>query len=255
VRDIRDFIRCYIDRGCTISFFVDEYYIPNRTRYQKEHKAHQLLIIGYNFQSDQVKVIGYDAFYSYSISYIAIDCLVEGFSCCPYVSQLSENVTVYQIDDINKSYDIDITMFRNEMNEFYNSTNSYCPEVALNYRKYKIEFGLQCYKTISEFFIDSQYHTRNHPMFYMIYEHKANMIKRLQYLQNKTGINLEKSIIEYQSIHMSAKRILQFFLKRIYNSPGSEGFNKTSLHIVDLLNKIYDDEQKAVSIILERIKG
>ena len=254
-KNFRDFIRCYINQDCTISFFVDEFYIPGRARYNKEHKAHQLLVIGYDFQNDQVKIIGYDASYSYSISYIPVACLTKGFLCCPFVNQLSENITIYQVNDIEKTYDLDIEMFKSELSEFYHSINSYCPEVAVNYRTYKIDFGLQCYKTMKEFFVNPSYYTKNHPMFYMICEHKANIVKKLQHLQIKTGINLEESIIEYQSIHMLAKRILQFFLKRIYCLPGDKGFQTTSRRIVELLDEIYDKEQETVFKILKNINN
>lgn len=253
LQDIRDFICYYIDQGCTISFFVDEFYIPNRARYNKEHKTHQLLVIGYDFQNDQVKIIGYDASYSYCTSYISTVSLINGFSCCPYIRMLSENVTIYQVKDIQKTYDIDINIFKSDLFEFYHSINSYSPEVAVDYGVNKIDFGLQCYKTLGDFFANPNYYTKNHPMFYMICEHKANMVKKLQYLQKKTGVNMGNLIIEYQSIHSLAKRILQFFLKRVHNSPGETSFNKASRRIVDLLDEIYEKEYNTVSKILEKI--
>ncbi len=71
--DIIEFTLSKIDAGYgLIVFALDEYFIPERPSYLKTHSIHELLIYGYDNETERMLVVGYDRdgiFTNFSIGY------------------------------------------------------------------------------------------------------------------------------------------------------------------------------------------
>ena len=57
--DIRDFIKYCIDHYFYPSIGIDEYYVPKRHSYKKEHYQHYNLFYGYDDERKVFKLMGY----------------------------------------------------------------------------------------------------------------------------------------------------------------------------------------------------
>ena len=249
------FIKRYIDQNVCVSFFVDEFYIPDRIRYQKQHNVHQLLVTGYYTGDNTIKIVGYNRNRKFDFSIIPLTALKQGIIECNIIHLLSDDVHMYRMREPCGTYEIDLAQIKKEFYEYLHSENTYCPEVALKYKDYNFTFGLACYDHISALMRDANCVSQNYPMFYMIYEHKKSIGQRLCYLQEQLGIDFESEIGTYSTLTTETHRLMKLFSKRMFYAMNSSHIKTVSNQMADIMERITDMEGEAVTRLLEKINA
>jgi len=252
IKDFTVLLKNLISNGYTASFFVDEFYIPNRLRYEKEHKRHQIMVFGYDTQKSIYHILGYNANYAFTCDTIKMDVLEQSFYRYQTVDQCQDVILAMGLKEEKKLIDFNLQQLVKETEEYLSSQNTYCPEVAQYHYQKEFSFGLKVYEVIKSFLIRPEYSLTNHPMFYMIYEHKKNFQNRLKYIQNLYRIDLEGLINYYEDITNKAKHMLNIYLKYLVcNNPGRK--EKFSQDIVSILDCIVKDEKSLLCAFLDKL--
>ncbi|QUI21848.1 hypothetical protein HZI73_05840 [Vallitalea pronyensis] len=252
LQDVHTLIRDVLKEGHVISFFVDEYYITNRIRYQKEHKRHLIMVCGCNEHNRTYDVIGYGANYNFVRTQVAFDVLDEAFNQYDIIDNDKDNMTIMGLKDSRESIDMNLNLLRKELEEYLGCTNTYCPEVAQYYYKKEFKFGLDIYNDIKYFLSIPQYQLENYPMFFMIYEHKKNFLFRMKYLQKTLGIDLESIIKDYTIVEQMANHSLHIFLK-YYVCKNISRKKELSKKLIRAIDMLIDKEKKELENFLHLI--
>lgn len=200
--DIVELIRDKIKEGWYVYICIDEFYIPERDAYQKEHFIHDCLVYGFDDFKKEFHIIGYNDKEMYQdsrVSYIQIkDSEPRYWICCIKKSEQYKFLL-----DINKIY-IDFKRYLNLM-----------PEIILGDFDYKSAvFGQETNDLLIKYIedmsvkrtmIDIRY-------IYLFYEHKKCMLIRLKQLQKFIGIG-DANVVEYQKVVSKAEKLVRITLK------------------------------------------
>lgn len=245
--DVKEFIINCIDSQDTVSVFVDEFYINHRIRYQKEHKAHQIMVTGYDKENKIFHVLGYNEYRKYSETTTLMDDFVCGVKKCPMISDLSEYIKVFEIIESDKKCELSLTDFKQELTNFYKSSTLTSSD------KYECIFGLKVYDAIIETINDYMFEYHNYPMFYMLNESKYNMYWKLQILENYGwDFKYEKGL--YQELQNLTRENLKIFSKRMFIPKDSTKFKEVSDRLIYNLKKISEIEKKCVYCVLNKMQ-
>ena len=248
--DLHSMIQKAIERDLVVSMVVDEFYIKNRKRYQKEHKRHQLLINGYDNLVGQYDIIGYDINGHYCSSRIAQNDLENAFINYSVIDNYQDQFVLMGIKNNCKSQVIDLYQIAKELSEYIHSENTYCPEAALYHYKKDFVYGLMVYEKIKEYFYIPDYRFVNYPLFYMIYEHKRNNVFRAQYIQQFYNCDLCNELNVLQHICELTQNMYLLFMKYMITT-------STKMKYVNRIEKYLDQimtlEREVLSSFLEKI--
>lgn len=252
VQDIHTLIRSVLNEGYCISFFVDEYYVPNRMRYKKEHKRHLIMVCGYNDQKNTYDIIGYDI--NHYISRTSVDSykLEEAFYNYEIIDKDMDNITIMGLKNHSGSSELNKNLLVKNLKEYLECTNTDDPDVAEYYYRKPVCFGLDIYKDIKYYLSKDDYQLNNYPMFYMIYEYKKNFIFRMEYLQKYMDLDLKKIIVGYSKVEENAYHLLQSFLK-YYVCKDNNRKKMLSKRLITSIDQMCEQEQKYLSMLLESL--
>ena len=234
--DVVELIRNEIKKGWYVYICIDEFYIPERDVYQKEHFIHDCLVYGFDDTKKEFHIIGYNDKHMYResrASYIQIKDSEPRYWICSI--RKSEQYKFFL--DINKIH-IDLKRYLNLM-----------PEIILGDFDYKSAvFGqktnLSLIRHIEKMcvnrnVIDIRY-------IYLFYEHKKCMLIRLGQLQQIIGFD-DANVVEYRKIVSKAEKLVLMTSK--YNV-------KCCVQIhTKMSDYIKEIEEKEKRIILDVLKG
>ena len=233
--DVVELIRNEIKEGWYVYICIDEFYIPAREAYQKEHFVHDCLVYGFDDLKKEFYIIGYNDKHMYRESRASY-------------TQMKDSKPRYWICSLRKSeqynFILDINKIMIDLKRYLNLM----PEIVIGDFDYESavfgqETNLRLIKHIENMclngkMIDVRY-------IYLFYEHKKCMLIRLMQLQKLKEFD-SFNIIEYQKIVSRAERLVLIALK--YNIGGL-----SNIHI-KMSNYIKDIAENEKRIILDILK-
>lgn len=221
--EIITFIEKWIQKGFGVNVFVlDEYYLPQRPAYKKEHFIHEILVYGYNKAEELLSVIGYDIngdykcfTYTYADFYAAFE---EGLKRVP--DYLVESLQLIKIRHFFKDYKFDLKRFNEEFKNYIYSVPdekklyfSLSDESKPIYGILAFDEMCNCLKEKNNKKIDLHF-TNIH----MYYEHKCVIYKRINKIielyENPDNTVLKQLIIDYKILVDSAHELRIRWLKQ-----------------------------------------
>lgn len=215
------FIEQSIKNDKYICTMLNEFYVPNRSSYRKEDFEHDVLIYGCSTEKKRINIIGYNEKKEYKVSSISYDEFCEAFR--------TSNSMLKRIGVNWSRYYFDINVLENSLFDYLFGVN--CMEKLDNYidtekgdlsfflGKFslhkRIAWGLDIYPAIIEYVLWKKelLSTLDIRIFYILYEHKRCMRKRLSLLEKKITFNINYSIKAYEYLEEEAKIILYRSMK------------------------------------------
>lgn len=193
---------------------VDEFYIPNRMAYQKVHNQHDLLIHGYDDDSNSFMVIGYDEAMHYRKT------------LAPYNDLFLADPKKIHLVGINETYtsglNLDIPKIILQLKQYLNLVEqSQVDEGVFE----DAVFGQEVFRRLAEYVNETVQKKEmcdvRHLL--MFYEHKFCMLARMEYLQTVLTESIEDTIASYKEVVRLAETIRLCGIK--YNITRDERMN------------------------------
>jgi hypothetical protein len=199
--DVISFIRNKIDLGYYVIANIDEYYLSEKSAYNKQHFIHPSLIYGYDNKTKQLMAIGFNAVHSMERLVFEYDPFVVAFEKARefYTQQPDDHVRAFQLIKLKPhytSYSFDMGKFLNKIRDYLHSNGDNSIVYALTAhekRKEPIAYGMGVYDVI----IDSLRNPDNYQFsmdyfnIHMLYEHKKAIYTRLQYIKSNYNVKEE----------------------------------------------------------------
>ena len=259
-----------------ISVYTDEYYIPGKGSYHKQHYVRQLLIYGFDPDKKKFYCLGYtsyknpnnpgyfgfDYFDKEIISFNDMTIAYDGAKIHYKTSApWAERYFLYFFTTIAKKreYPFNLNLFKQSIIEYIHSVPDHGKEAyQLEQTTYNHDFsyGIKVYDSLISVLRKNLLENESPLDYFCLYllkEHKKVILKRLLYIQKKYRINIENQIIQFQKIDKVINGLYLNYLKHQIR-PKNEIIEKTihSLSIIKseeplILKQIVETLDKIVS--------
>jgi hypothetical protein len=240
-----------------ICVFLDEYYITFSYAYQESHNIHDLMIIGYNLHKQSFTCLAYGINGQYEIRELLFNDFISAWESEHQNQNLP--IILFRWIEHEDPYIFDLDTLIDSIDSYINGDNISKNKKCLKNNKYDqgYVYGINMYTTLNEYInyviLNPEFlHLREIP-FYLVYEHKNCMLKRLLFL-NKNGISeFELDILNrYKDIIIYTKKLLNLVLKyNIIMKKNTELLNKMKKIILEL----HDEEEDILTQVITKLKN
>ncbi len=198
VSTVQFIIDCLKD-GYYMVTFVNEYHIPHRSCYQKDHHIHDIMIYGYDLQKEVFHVAGYmdNKQYGYSeVSFQRFSNALEDIR--PEYSGLfrwSDGMDLFRIK-FEETYHFSLEMFRQLVEDYLYAHNT-SRRFLMSQNELNYYYGMDTYDQVAQYIREYQ-GMLDIRIFHTIYEHKKGMAIKMDYLQKNQWLQDET---DYSSLY------------------------------------------------------
>lgn len=251
-KDIIQYIINIIDMNKYLCIFLDEYYIKYSYNYKKNHHNHEFFIYGYSKR----EAICYCMFYDKSMTYVSKKIEWESIKEAFHSRQLNRDypIILYSYHEINQwtrpIYRMEIEYVVKVLTDYIEGENFMFSRQNINHLKNNCinKYGINVYDDLINYLLHLNLGKDiNLISFYLLYEHKRCMNKRIQYLVCK-GINVKNICQEYSHIEKKARIIVNMFIKYIIRKENNMDFTKK---IVSYLEEMKKQEIELISELVK----
>lgn len=195
--NITEYLIHMIDKGYYADLIIDEFYVPNSEKFNRQHFFHQNLLYGYDLDKEEFKLFGVSSNNNFRALPISFDLFRKAFK-----NSYSTNgnfwcrpINFLKLRLPEKYYEIDLRIMIQFLEDYLYSRNTnrllgYCFQA-----KERI-FGLDVYNTL--FYIIKS-NIGDLRMLHVLWQHKKCMTKRIEFLYNK-GLLSYNEYIKYQPL-------------------------------------------------------
>lgn len=223
VEDIIKFIIDKIDSGHYIIINVDEYYLPQKSRYLKEHFVHQQLIYGYDNSRKKIMAIGFDSERLFTHIEFDYNDFAKAYekgkvNCSEFITWVDERaVQTLRPKDIRDEYHFEPKYFGEQLEKYLISSDA-DSEIVYDFASSEelkkcdpVRFGIDYHDALIHHIqnVLNGNFTVYYNCFHLLYEHKKGILDRLQYIFETYGgtEELKGLIDEYSKILARANAI------------------------------------------------
>ncbi|WP_341280368.1 hypothetical protein [Paenibacillus sp. FSL H8-0537] len=191
------FILDAIDKNEYVYLHVDEYYVSHKKAYQFETLPHEMMISGYDKDSEKLYVSGYDKDMNYGEYEVDFSEFQTAFTMLD--KTINNRGYIYLLQH-NKEYkySFDIKLVIQSLKELRNSDNT-----SLHYRSITPPaswiFGICIYDELVKYLeadIDGSNGKIDARLFHTLWEHKSVMAKRIKYMEEHNYLEDGSAFIE-----------------------------------------------------------
>ena len=252
------YIKELIKDGKYIYIFLDEYYVPTRLAYHKEHYIHDQLIYGIDEEKEIFIIIGYDENHNFVTSEISFEECYQGYM------QTDDNWYLAFLTMTDEEYKMDINKIKIMFEDYLYSRNSKEHwEQYMDLSDYRSEFydtrnnvdssyGIGIYEALTK----GIYHCMeedieiDYRIAYLICEHHSLMKDRILYYIDKKILPNDKDLISaIDDLIDMTKQMMHACFKSIYAKDRMSIYKR----LITNIQSIKEKDQMIVSTILERL--
>ncbi len=251
--DIVDFLISNIDQGWYTHLCLDDYYIPNKYFYNKEHIPHESMFCGYDKRKQVFTIFGYsvDGLKITKATFDEVRTAYHELGKIIYpeaIDSLQHYNIIFMIKkNMGHDYILDVEYLRKSLTGYLNSS-----VYAENFRMIRNilpnkTYGMKIYdKLIHEFQMEVEKTITDIRLLTTVYEHKEIMAMRVGYLMETDVIPNDKELLsdflDIKDIALKMKKLqLYYFL----------GKSKRALRMItDSLLQLQEKEYAAINQLL-----
>lgn len=272
IPDVIDYVVDKINLGYYVIIHVDEYYIPEKRAYKKQHYVHHSLVYGYDNSKKELKAIGFNAEQMFAQFTFDYDLFREGYESgklhykgsAPWAE--TNAVELLRVRDFMKDYPFSVEKFALSLEEYVNSKEDFQVVYAQRFDKYVLEkdqlkFGLDVYDEIVRHLYNLMEGvvTVDYRAIHLLLEHKKSIYKRLQYVVSSYNVpvRLEELVDEYRKVMEKVDSARRLFLKHTF--VGGDSYNlipdkEVVAEIINNLRKVKDMEKQVLTDICGQLR-
>lgn len=245
--DIINFIKKALDLEYYIYLNVDEYYIPHRVAYKKIHKSHDILIFGYDDETSEFSVLGYNEKYLFAKTKVSFELFREGFLGLNTINNNCTQIYLYKFKK-NSNYTFRLTTVIDSLKEYLLSIDS-SEKFNSIAEPEDLVFGIKCYDYLDKYLEIVYIENKEIDIRYLqkLLEHKVCMFRRIKYLEQEKYLNESSNCYNmYNKVVKDAKHIKLLAMK----------FNKTydTVTLLSIQEKIQLLKQIESDILFKVVK-
>jgi hypothetical protein len=264
--EIIGYIRGKIDLGFYVLINFDEYYLPVKQWYQKEHFTHNSMIFGYDDRGQKFRAMGFNAgelFTEISINYANVAQAYEAgknyyHRSAPWAEHNA--VELLKLKEFKYEYPFDIRRFLGKLERYLSATGDSSIIFSYNWDPNKVAYGIDVYRILVECLeklLQGQFNI-DYRAIHLLYEHKKGLYQRLRYVLEKyqIGGTLEEKIQEYLPIVDQVGAIRRKFLELNFSGGdlGENDLGNIVLEAIGALKSIQESEGKILGAIRDQIR-
>lgn len=228
-----------IASGYFVQGFCDEFYIPSKFNYNKNHNFHDYLLYGHNNEEKYFIALGYTDNWkyeeykiSYSEMYDSIKWTKENNICA-----LNNGVAKYEFikPKAGKRYLFDIKKVKEELYNFLTSQDSIDRTNI---------YGINACSIFCET-LKEKFDIRS---LRVVMEHSSIMADRIEYISNNLGIQLDDIICRYSKVKNNSK--IMFYTALKYLITNREYLKEK---VEKMVREIFDEEIPILKDFYDRI--
>ncbi|PWV98560.1 hypothetical protein DFQ01_11770 [Paenibacillus cellulosilyticus] len=250
--DLLQFIIDSLNDNNYIVTFADEYYVPNRSAFQKFNLVHDVLIYGYCLDRNVLYIAGYNDM-TYGFSEINFEDFESAFininNQGGNLVKWANGIHLFQLK-LDNQFHFDLTLIIELLEDYLYSHNS-----SNRFKMYENPdhhvYGLHTYDLLIEYLEKVDDQPIDLRMFHIFYEHKKVMVNRLKYLHEVKKIKIDTNLIsEYSNQEKESLLLRNLCLKANIK----KNINIVST-IVEQLKKMREHEINIVSQLLHNLRA
>lgn len=256
---IVDFIIDKINRGYYAICHVDEYYLPVKPSYQKEHFVHHSIIYGYDNTNRKLIAIGFNSEQILAQITFDYDDFITAFENGKLYYQISapwasnNAVELLKLKDYPDRYPFDINRFLNQLEAYLSSVGDQAVIFSYMMDEKKIKYGLSVYDEIIRHLgeILTGVISIDYRAIHLLTEHKRGILNRLRFIQGEYQIDgaFEEMLQEYsQQVVEQVDSIRKKFLEVSYSVS-----NQTELTAIPVIVNETIESIKAIKTAEQKI--
>ncbi len=265
---IIDFIIEKINMGYYLIMNVDEYYLPNKGDYRKNHFVHPSLIYGYDNDIEQLLGIGFDKERLFSEITFDYSQFSEAYekgkihykNYAPWCGWSA--IQLMRPKSFEEEYPFSIDRFLKELKNYLFSIGDSIRMYSFEYNKKQVEFGFKVYDVIIrnlENLLQGKL-TIDYRALHLLSEHKKCMYDRLNYVisKNKLTGRVIKLHMEYLKVvelsnDIRLKYLAQSFT-RFDSSKLSQEQESMIKNVIEMVEELKNVEYSLLLEIYEQLK-
>lgn len=253
-----DSLKKWISNDYYIMYYLDEFYLPGTKYFQKEHIAHAQFLYGFDDNKKTFSILNFTPEMNYESIEITYNDLTNSLLTDEMIEEYNWTDLKYhnpklirKSNHVRKDFDLNVSL--EQLKDYLNSKGSYTiyqHNSHINECK-NVVWGIGVYENLIEYINTTQLKSEYMP-FHMLWEHKAIMLERFEFLNSKYNIEIPKEILVMQKETISFTNQLRFLsLSLEYsNNNDSQIFQK----MTDLLLKIKDIEIKTLTDLIKYLE-
>lgn len=251
IDSIRFFINC-IDEGYYVHSWFDEFFVPRRFSYRKNHFFHDFLITGYNEDEKLFYLLGYSNKSVFETTEIGFEQLQEALfsrheETC---SWLHNEVMLFKKTD-SCTYNFDLNHVYSSLEDYLLKTDNSKDFAMFAKPNNELIFGRSVYEYLKKYFnlLNDNKIDYNLNMLHIFYEHKRCMSMRLEYMERNSVI---KNISSIRSAY-SAIEDIALDARNLQIKYMMDGNSRTLFKIIEKLDEMEPMEKQTIEVLLENI--
>ncbi|MDP4179622.1 MAG: amino acid adenylation domain-containing protein [Bacillota bacterium] len=199
IPDMIEFIKKKIDDGCYVIVNVDEYYLPQKSFYMKEHFIHQQLVYGYDDEKKKIMTAGFNNERIFTEIFYDFETFNEAYELGklyykPYATWVEDRaVQILRPNNNTHNFSFQLPIFKNQLNDYITSSDNNA-EIVYDYETSEnltncdpVRFGVNVHNAVIQH-IEKTFTgelTINFIQFHLLYEHKKGLYDRLRYIEQE----------------------------------------------------------------------
>jgi len=208
--EIVPFVIDSLEQDYYVMTYVDEFYIPGKRCYQREHNFHEILIYGYLPDRAAFLTVGYN----HEQKFIAGEVSYSDFQAAFNAPEANTTIKLFK-----KRQDVDFDLNTEDIRELLldllYSRNTYKRFKRMGYSREGCVYGLEVYDRLAEYLglLATGEEEYDHRQMYLLWEHKKCMVNRLKFLHDRGCMKSGSTIPAYEEIERKALVLRNMLLK------------------------------------------
>lgn len=216
-KPIVDFVKGALDKGYYVYLNLDEYFVPDRFTYNKEHFSHDSLVYGYHSDTDSFDILGFNDKGVYAPSQIAFQDFDASFRYLDLMDNQCNQIVLYQYKE-DAQYDFNQKLVRETLEDYLFARNT-SERFSMVESPWERAYGIEIYDLLLKYF-DILAKGETAPdvrHVHILWEHKHCMKLRIEYMFAREIIR-ESQLVE-QAVYLEgqAMKLKNNFLKYLIN--------------------------------------
>lgn len=237
---------------------LDEYYIPQRPSYMKEHFNHEILVYGYDDETKEFDVAGYDISGKFSAFRYSYDDTVKAYSSAlnSIADYSQDTIQLLKPRYFYKKYRFKLRRFVNELDNYVHSAEDDRKLFFTLADNLETFYGIEAFKEMCRVMKGKSQPNINIADLHIYYEHKRNLYRKLKFIDTKYYLDEEYCLLleKYKELVSRANKLRLGYMVKVNGMPDEEMYAGYVFGIADRYEALISDEEKITGEILEYLK-
>ncbi len=250
-KDLSDFVVEFLRNGWYFCSSFDEYFVPDRKSFKKEHFIHDFMIYGCDTDGRQFQILGFDQHGDFTTTIISFEELPRAVFFENTLGLEWVNNMCFFSKKRNYKFEFDKELLQQYLGDYLVGKNTWERVRCLGNPLSGHRFGINIYPLLREYFAKLatdciEYDIR--PL-HLLYEHKKCMVIRLEYIASSIFSEFDKNILEdFRQLEMQSLKLRNIQMK--YELTGKRALLG---QIEDELGMLEKTDYNATSRFLEKL--